>query len=60
MMNGKVIVPRGAAVTLQVAKVEQAGKMKGADKITLKANSICVWRAEIRHRHELRRVEGLG
>ena len=40
MMNGKVIVPRGAAVALQVAKVEQAGKMKGADKITLKANSI--------------------
>ena len=25
---------------LQAAKVEQAGKMKGADKITLKANSI--------------------
>jgi len=40
MLNGKVIVPRGAAVTLQVAKVEQAGKMKGADKITLKANSL--------------------
>jgi hypothetical protein len=40
MMNGKVIVPRGSAVVLQAAKVEQAGKMKGADKITLKANSI--------------------
>jgi hypothetical protein len=40
MMNGKVIVPRGASVVLQAAKVEQAGKMKGADKITLKANSI--------------------
>jgi hypothetical protein len=40
MMNGKVIVPRGAAVALQVAKVEQAGKMKGADAITLKANSL--------------------
>jgi len=40
MMNGKVIVPRGSAVLLQAAKVEQAGKMKGADKITLKANSI--------------------
>jgi len=40
MMNGKVIVPRGAAVELQAAKVEQAGKMKGADKITLKANSL--------------------
>ena len=40
MMNGKVIVPRGSAVLLQAAKVEQAGKMKGADKITLKANSL--------------------
>jgi hypothetical protein len=40
MMNGKVVIPRGSAVALQAAKVEQAGKMKGADKITLKANSI--------------------
>jgi hypothetical protein len=40
MLNGKVIVPRGAAVALQVAKVEQAGKMKGADQIILKANSL--------------------
>src|SRR5262245_30695763 len=40
MIGGKVIVPRGSAVELQAAKVEQAGKMKGADKITLKANTI--------------------
>ncbi|HUC76586.1 MAG TPA: YMGG-like glycine zipper-containing protein [Vicinamibacterales bacterium] len=40
MVGGKVIVPRNSAVVLQAAKVEQAGKMKGADKITLKANSI--------------------
>jgi hypothetical protein len=40
MMDGKVIVPRGAAMVVQVAKVEQAGKMKGADAIALKANSI--------------------
>jgi len=40
MMNGKVVVPRGSSVVLQAAKVEQAGKMKGADKITLKANSL--------------------
>jgi hypothetical protein len=40
MVSGKVVVPRGSAVVLQAAKVEQAGKMKGADKITLKANSI--------------------
>lgn len=39
MMEGRVIVPRGAAVAVQAAKVEQAGRMKGADKITLKANA---------------------
>jgi hypothetical protein len=40
MLDGKVIIPRGSALVLQAVKVEQAGKMKGADKITLKANSI--------------------
>jgi hypothetical protein len=40
MLGGQVVVPRGAAVALQAAKVEQAGAMKGADKITLKANSM--------------------
>lgn len=40
MIGGKVVVPRGSAVLLQAVKVEQAGKMKGADKITLKANSL--------------------
>jgi hypothetical protein len=40
MAGGKVVLPRGSAVLLQAAKVEQAGKMKGEDKITLKANSI--------------------
>ena len=39
MMNGKVVVPRNAAVALQAVKVQQAGAVKGADKITLKANS---------------------
>jgi hypothetical protein len=40
MIGGQVVLPRGAAVVLQAAKVEQAGKMKGSDKITLKANSV--------------------
>jgi len=42
MLGGQVVLPRNAAVVLQAAKVEQAGKMKGADKITLKANSIAM------------------
>ena len=40
MVGGKVVIPRNASVVLQAAKVEQAGTMKGADKITLKANSV--------------------
>lgn len=40
MLGGKVVIPRGAAVTLQAVNVEQSGKMKGSDKVTLKANSI--------------------
>lgn len=40
MIDGAVVVPRNAVVILQAAGVEQAGKMKGADKITLKANSL--------------------
>jgi hypothetical protein len=40
MISGRVVLPRGSAVVLQAVKVEQAGKLKGADKITLKANSI--------------------
>jgi len=40
MMNGGVIVPRNAVVIVQVAKVENAGKMKGADLLTVKANSL--------------------
>ena len=40
MIGGAVVIPRGATATLQAAKVEQSGKMKGSDKISLKMNSI--------------------
>ena len=40
MIGGQVVVPRNAAVMLQVAMVEQAGRFKGADKILLKANTV--------------------
>jgi hypothetical protein len=40
MLGGKVVVPRHAAVVVQVAHVEQAGNFKGADKISLKANTL--------------------
>src|SRR6185436_9157805 len=40
MVGGQIVVPRGSPVLLQVAKVENAGQMKGSDKISLKANNI--------------------
>jgi len=40
MLGGRVVVPRNAAVVVQVTQVEQAGKIKGADAVSLKANSL--------------------
>lgn len=40
MLGGKTVIPRNVAITLQVAKVEQSGKMKGSDAVSLKANSM--------------------
>jgi hypothetical protein len=42
IINGQVVVPRGAPAMLEAAKVEQSGKMSGSDKITLKLNAITV------------------
>jgi outer membrane lipoprotein SlyB len=39
MVNGVVVVPRGASAVLQAVKVEQSGTMKGSDKISLKMHS---------------------
>jgi len=38
-LNGSIVIPRGAAAVLQAVKVEQSGKMKGSDKISLKMHS---------------------
>jgi hypothetical protein len=40
MMGGAIVIPRGASAVLQAAQVQQSGKMKGSDKISLKLNSI--------------------
>jgi hypothetical protein len=42
MLNGKVVVPRGAGAMLQAVQVQQSGTMKGSDKITLKMNTLSV------------------
>jgi hypothetical protein len=40
MLGGSIVIPRGASAVVQAAKVEQSGKMKGSDKISLKLNAI--------------------
>ena len=40
MIGGSIVIPRGASAMLQAVKVEQSGKMKGSDKITLKLNAV--------------------
>ena len=39
-IDGRVVIPRGAAVVIQVASVKQSGTLKGSDQIALKLNSI--------------------
>ncbi len=39
MIGGEVVIPRGAPATVQAVHVEQSGKMKGSDKISLKLHS---------------------
>jgi hypothetical protein len=40
MLDGRVVIPRSAAVVVQAVGVQQSGTIKGSDKITLKANTI--------------------
>jgi len=40
MIGGSIVIPRGASATLQAVQVEQSGKMKGSDKISLKLNAV--------------------
>ena len=40
MLDGSIVIPRGASAVLQAAKVQQSGTMKGSDQITLKLNAI--------------------
>jgi outer membrane lipoprotein SlyB len=40
MVGGSIVIPRGASASLQAVQVDQSGKMKGSDKITLKLNTI--------------------
>jgi hypothetical protein len=39
LINGSIVIPRGAQATIQAVHVQQSGTMKGSDKITLKLHS---------------------
>ena len=39
LINGSIVIPRGAQATVQAVQVQQSGKMKGSDKISLKLHS---------------------
>jgi hypothetical protein len=39
-VDGSIVIPRGASATLQAVQVQQSGKMKGSDKISLKISTI--------------------
>jgi hypothetical protein len=39
MIGGAIVIPRGALASVQSVAVEQSGKMKGSDKISLKLHS---------------------
>jgi hypothetical protein len=60
MIGGAVVIPRGASATLQAAQVQQSGTMKGSDKISLKLNSLQVWRYGVRGVVGVRRDPGQG
>ena len=40
MVDGAILIPRGASAVLEAIHVEQSGKMKGSDKVTVKLNAI--------------------
>ena len=42
MLGGAIVIPRGAQAMVQAVKVEQSGKMKGSDKVSLKLNAISI------------------
>jgi hypothetical protein len=40
MVNGQIVIPRGASAIVQAVNVQQSGSMKGSDKISLKMHSV--------------------
>ena len=60
MIGGSVVIPRGAYAAVQAVQVEQSGKMKGSDKISLKVNAIGFGGVVYQVTTALRRSKGQG
>jgi len=41
-LGGRIIIPRGADAIIQAVSVQQSGRMKGSDEITLKLNRVVI------------------
>jgi hypothetical protein len=42
VVNGEVVIPRGADATVQITRVEQAGRISGSDEIALKLYDVTI------------------
>lgn len=60
VIDGKVVVPRGADATVQVMRVEQSGRISGSDEVALKLYDITVNGAPYEVATEYAEVKGEG
>ena len=59
-VDGRVVIPREAAVSVQAVKVAQSGGLKGSDQISLKLNTLSVGGRAYQIATEYASVEGKG
>ena len=60
MVDGSIVIPRGASAILEAIHVEQSGKMKGSDKVTLEAERHRVRRLRLPGVQQLQPEQGQG
>jgi hypothetical protein len=60
VVDGKVVVPRGADATVQVMRVEQSGRISGSDEVALKLYDITVNGSPYEVATEYAEVKGEG
>ncbi len=60
IVDGSTLIPRGASAILEAIHVEQSGKMKGSDKVTLEAERHRVRRLRLPGVQQLQPEQGQG